>query len=107
MAKSKKWREYEKMITRIYQELEPLAVVTHNDKIIGKDSKIERQIDVSIRTKVAGHEILIIVQAKDYKSPPDVNVVGELATVIKDVGASKGILISNAGFTEGAINLAK
>src|SRR6266487_3446785 len=107
MAKSRKWQDYEKMVARIYQELEPLATVTHDDKIIGKESKIERQIDVSIRAKVAGHEILIIVQAKDYKKRPDINVVGEFALVIKDVGASKGILVSNVGFTEGARNLAR
>jgi hypothetical protein len=101
-----KWREYEKMVERIYKELMPLATVTHNDKIMGKDSGVERQIDVSIKTNLAGHDILIIIQAKHYERPPNVTHVDGFSNVIKDVRASKGIMISNIGFTKTAIKLA-
>ncbi|OQX52969.1 MAG: hypothetical protein B5M48_04335 [Candidatus Omnitrophica bacterium 4484_213] len=43
----------------------------------------------------------MIVQARNYKNPADIDDVGELATVIKDARASKGVLICNAGFTRG------
>jgi len=96
------WLDFEKLIAGIYQTVSPKAVVKHNDSIQGKDSDIGRQIDISIRFKEAGCEFLIIVQAKNYKRPADINVVGEFASVIKDVRASKGVLICNAGFTKGA-----
>lgn len=103
-----KWREFERLVARIYTELEPNAQVIHNDRILGVDGGIERQIDVSIRFSLAGHQLLVIVQAKDYHTAPaDINDVGKFATVIRDVRASKGILICNAGFTDGAIRLAK
>lgn len=102
-----KWLNYEKMIARIYETISPRATVRHNDSIIGRDSRLKRRIDVSIRFTEIGCDFLVIVQAKDYKYRADVNVVGEFAAVIKDVVASKGVLVCNAGFTESARTLAK
>lgn len=98
-------REFEILIENIYRELSPEATIVRNDKIFGHDSGINREIDLSIRSRIANHEVLIIVQAKDYAGKVDINVVGEFITVMKDVRASKGILICNGGFTEGAIKL--
>ena len=106
MAKSD-WLDYQKLAAEIYAELEPCATVTHDDKIIGVESGIERQIDVSVRTTVAGHELLIIVQAKDLGRPADVNTVGEFHAVIDDVRAAKGVLISSSGFTKAAFDYAR
>jgi hypothetical protein len=101
------WLDYQKLAADIYADLEAAAVVTHDDKIRGVESGIERQIDVSIRTTVAGHQILIIVQAKDHVRPVDVNVVGEFQSVIHDVRAAKGVLICSGGFTETAVEYAR
>lgn len=101
------WREFERLAARIYAEVEPHARVTHNDKILGQDSGIERQIDVSIRARLDGHELLIVVEARNYTRPADINDVGGFASVVKDVRASKGVLICNAGFTRGAVSYAR
>ncbi len=102
MAKSD-WLDYQKLAAEIYTELENNAVVTHDEKIRGIESGTDRQIDVSIRTNVAGHDLLIIVQTKDLSRPADVNIVGEFNAVIRDVRAAKGVLICSAGFTKKAI----
>lgn len=105
MAKDKKrisGKLYEELIHRIYKELEPHATIKLNDKILGVSSKIEREIDISVRKKIADHEILIIIQAKDHKKRADIKVIGEFDSVIRDVRASKGILICNSGFTKTA-----
>jgi len=85
MSKSEKktGKEFEQLVYNIYKELEPHADVRWNDFIEGNDSKIQRQIDISIRSEVAGHKILIIIQAKDQKRPADVNIVGELKIVVQ------------------------
>lgn len=101
------WSKYKKIVAQIHKTLSPNANITHNDKILGFESKILRQIDVSIRQKIGPYEILIIVQCKDYTNKVDINDVGEFITVIKDIRANKGVVVSNSGFTEGAINLAK
>ena len=105
--KNIEWQEYEALIFKIYQELEPHAEVRHNDFIYGHDSKSERQIDISIRQNIAGHKILMIIQAKNIKRSADINVIGEFASVIKDVKAAKGVLICNKGFTKKAKEYAK
>jgi hypothetical protein len=103
----KKGKEYELLIEKIYNDLEPNAKVKQDDYILGEDTGIVRQIDISIRSKVADTEMLIIVQAKDYKHKADVNVVGTFIAVIRDVRAQKGILICNQGFTKAAIKYAQ
>jgi len=102
-----KWLDFEKMIAQIYRSISPNAVVAHNNNIRGHDSGIDRQIDVSVSFREAGCDFLVIVQAKTNSRPLDVNVIGEFATVIKDVRASKGVLICNAGFTKAAQTLAQ
>lgn len=99
--------QFERIAKRLYEMLSPDCVVTHNDKIMGSLSKSNRQIDVSIRGLVAGHELLIIVNTKNQQSRVDVNKVGELSSVMKDVGAHRGVIICNKGFTSGAKNSAK
>lgn len=101
------WKEYERLAARIYDELEPQARVTHNDKIQGLDSGTMRQIDVCIRTVMAAHELLVVVDAKDHKARIDVTKVGAFASLVTDVRASKGILVSNAGFTKNAMEYAR
>jgi len=101
------WKVFEKIVAQIHKTLSPQAKVTHDDKIEGHESKKRRQIDISIRQNIGPHRILIIVQCKNYKRKIDITDVGEFVSVIKDVRANMGVLVSNAGFTDGAINLAK
>ena len=100
-------KEYELLIEKMYRDLEPNAIVKHDDQIYDDRAKITRQIDVSIRYQFAGLEHLIIVQAKDYKHSASIKVVDEFRTVIADVNANKGILICSKGFTKSAITKAK
>jgi hypothetical protein len=44
------WLDYQKLAAAIYDDLAHGAVVTHNDKILGRITGLMRQIDVSIRT---------------------------------------------------------
>ena len=101
------WKEYEKIAAQIYKTLSPHAEVKYNDKIYGESSKQDRQIDVSIRQNIGAHSILIIVQCRDHRSKIDINAVGELSAVVNDVRANMGVIVSNSGFTGGAVNLAK
>jgi hypothetical protein len=70
-------------------------------------SQALRQIDVSLRRSTTDGEQLAIVQCRDYKALLDVNAVGEFDSVIRDVGAAKGIMVSVHGFTETAKTYAR
>jgi hypothetical protein len=107
MTKTRKSTEFEKLVALILEELSPHAQVKWDDHIYGHDTGIDRQIDVSIRATLAGTEILTIVQAKNWKQRADINTVGEFASVVRDVRATKGILVCKSGFSETTKNYAK
>ncbi len=100
-------KPFEELIFKIYKELEPHATIKKNDKIKGFESGTDREIDISLRQDFGGHEILMIIQAKDHKKKADIKILGEFDSVIRDVRASRGILICNAGFTRTAKEYAK
>jgi ribosomal protein L18E len=100
-------KEYELLIEQLYSDLEPNAIVTHDDHIYDAQAKIKRQIDVSIKYQFAGVNNLIIVEVKDYKHKASISVVDQFQQVIEDVNANKGILICSKGFSKTAINKAK
>lgn len=54
----------EELAAKIYAELSPASQVTLDDHILGESGMV-RQVDVSIRTTVAGVELLIAVETKD------------------------------------------
>jgi len=52
------WLNFEKVVARIYETISPKATVKHNDFIMGYNSGVKRQIDVSMRFKEAGCNFL-------------------------------------------------
>jgi len=104
--RSPAWLDLQLLAARIYRELQPGSVVTHDDHIRGHHSGLDRQIDVSIRVPFAGSELLVIVDTKNYGRPANVNDVGAFASLVKDVRASRGILICRSGFSSGAQSFA-
>ena len=93
-------KEYEIFIFEKLKKAFIDCEVTLNDKIVGVESGIRREIDVSIKGKISDSKILYIVQCKDHNKPADIKIIGEFSSVIKDVGASKGFLICTSGFTK-------
>jgi len=63
-----KSRAFEKLVAKIVEELEPEAVVTWDDHIVGKESGLQRQIDVSVRRP---GDSWAPIDAKDYSRPSD------------------------------------
>lgn len=100
------WRDYEVYITRHFQRLFPGASVRHDIKRLGIVSKVERQIDILIEGNVASFDLTIIIDCKYFGKKVDVKDVDEFLGYLHDLRASKGILITNNGYTEAAYNRA-
>jgi hypothetical protein len=92
--------KYEQFVYEKLQRFFPDAVVRLNDKIPGRESKFDREIDVSVRMSVDDIQLLYIVQCKDWASRVDINTLGAFSAVIQDVGAAKGFLLCTSGFYE-------
>ena len=105
--KDAKWKRFEQLVGKIQQELSPDATVTIDDEIKGRNSKTNRQIDISIRKNIGQFEILIVIDCKDHSNPIDVKVVEEFLGLVEDVGANMGALVSSSGYSKAAKNRAR
>ena len=103
-----KWKKFEKHIHQIHAQLAPVgAKLAYDDKIMGFDSKTERQIEITIRYKLANYEILLIIDCKDYAQPIDVVDMGAFKSLAIDVRANKAVMITTNGYTPSAIEMAR
>ena len=67
----------------------------------------EREFDLVIRAKVAGLDLLTVVECRDYKKNLDVTNVDGFYSKMQDVNASKGVLVARKGFSNTAIQKAR
>lgn len=97
-----KWKRFEELIKKVQEELAPDAIVKLDDKIIGKETGVIRQIDISVRQSIGNYEILVAIDCKDYSRPVDVKEIEAFIGMIQDVHANKGVIVSASGFTKTA-----
>jgi hypothetical protein len=103
-----KWKRFEKLVCEIQKSFTgTTATVTHEDYILGVDSKVEREIDISIKQRVAQFPILVVIDCKDYAVPVNVKSIEEFAGLVEDVRANKGVMVASNGFTPAAVSVAK
>ncbi len=100
------WRAFEALVGRIQRQLAPSATVTEDERIVGR-SGVLRRIDVTVRQSVSAYSILIAIDCKRHRRKVDVGYVAAFADQAKDVQASRAVLISNTGFTKGALAIGK
>jgi hypothetical protein len=100
------WKQYETEIFEHFQQQYPDAEITLDAKKIGIYSKVSRQIDVLIEQYVAGNRFTLVIDGKFFNKKVDVKAVESFIGMLEDIGAHKGLLISNQGFSEAAYNRA-
>ncbi|PJN59811.1 hypothetical protein PAEAM_28460 [Paenibacillus sp. GM1FR] len=101
------WRMYE---TEIYKKLKsdfPKVHIEFDVKILGHQSKVERQVDVLALGKFLGQEITVAVECKYYAKNIDVKIVDGFIGFLEDIKADLGIIITNKGFSSAAKNRAE
>jgi hypothetical protein len=100
----KDWGGFEKLVADLSQTGE--VTVEHNVVLTGR-SGAPRQIDVLIRHKQGLIEHLVVVECKYWSTSVERLHVDALATTVREVGASRGVVISTADFQSGAIEQAR
>lgn len=101
-----KWKKFEEFVANIQKYLTPHAKVTHNEFIQGK-SGVKRQVDVVVRYNLGQFNLLVVIDCKDWKNPVDIGNVGSFSDLVEDIGANRGAIVCNAGFTSGALKRAQ
>lgn len=98
------WGGFEKLVAELHDTGD--VKVEHNVTLPGR-SGAPRQIDVLVRHTQGLYEYLIVVECKYRNSPIERLHVDALATTIREVGASRGVIFSTKGFQSGAITQAE
>jgi len=69
--------------------------------------RTSHDIDILVKTRYLGQDLLWVVEAKKWKSKVNKLQVLGLRTIVDDIGADKGFIISEKGFQSGAIEASK
>jgi len=97
------WKELEiaAMLYLFYQDY------SVNTSVIMEGSRGKHKIDVVGTFSQGNIEYETIIECKFWKQKVKKEQVATLASIIEDLGVSKGIIISKHGFQKGALNYAK
>lgn len=100
------WREYEHYVHTRLSKIFPEADIKHDVKRWGYLSETERQVDIYIKGAVAGFDLDIAVDCKYFSRNIDVKAVDAYVSMLRDIRANKGVMITNAGYSDAAYNRA-
>ncbi len=98
------WEQYQHDTAELLRELGFTAVVNNS---LAEPNGAVHAVDVSARKVLAGIDLLWIVECKLWNKRVPMSVVGTLRTIVNDVGADRGLLMSEQGFQSGAIRQAR
>jgi hypothetical protein len=97
------WKIYEDSIAHIEESYEN-CTVTRNHKLEGRRSGVQRQVDVWLEAVVGdNHRVTVAIECRRYTGRPvSIKDIDAFVGFLEDVGANKGVMISNSGYTDGA-----
>jgi hypothetical protein len=96
------WKEYQEEAADFFRSL---GLSAETDVTLS-GVRTTHAIDVVVKSKHVGFEVLWLVECKQWKSPvTKLHVLG-LREIVNDLGADRGILVCEAGFQAGAIEAA-
>ena len=97
------WHEYQEEAAAFFRSLGLIAKI--DEKVSGVRG--DHDVDVVVRSARAGIKQLWLVECKHWERPVDKLHVSALAEIVRDVGADRGLLLSESGFQAGAVRMAK
>lgn len=103
MTKEADWYQFQEIICSHFISIGARA----ETNVTVKGTRTTHEIDILVKTKFLGQDLLWIVEAKKWKSKINKLQVLGLRTIVNDVGADRGFIISDKGFQSGAIEAAK
>ncbi len=100
------WKKYENEVANYVRMKFGGGNILQNIKRPGKLSGTPREIDILIERQIADQYVCIVIECKKWKSKIDVADVGLFIDKLRDLNYSRGMMISEKGFTEAAFTRA-
>jgi hypothetical protein len=96
------WQEYQEEAAAFFRSL---GLEAETDVTL-KGVRTSHDVDIVVRSHHAGFDILWLVECKLWKTPVSKLHVLALREIVTDLGADRGILLSESGFQSGAVEAA-
>ena len=100
------WRKYEKEIYDAFKDAYPELKISFDQLVKGRYSLIDRQVDILAEGYMLDEKIQIAIDGKYYSEKVDVKAVESFISMMADINVAKGILITQKGYSQAAINRA-
>lgn len=100
------WRTYEDEIYEHLCGLYPNAAIRRDVQLAGRDSNVDRQIDILIEDTIVGFNIRIVVDGKCFARRIDVTHVERFIALVEDVRATHGLMVTSRGYSKAALRRA-
>jgi hypothetical protein len=98
----KDWKKYQEDAAAYFRSL---GMEARTDTAV-KGARSSHDVDVLVTSHYLGFDITWIIECKHWKTPVNKLHVLALREIVADVGADRGILLSESGFQSGAIEAA-
>lgn len=96
------WNDYQEEAAQFFRSLSMSA----DTNVTLAGVRTSHDIDVVVRSKHVGFEVLWLIECKHWKSPVSKLHVLGLREIVNDLGADRGIILCEMGFQAGAIEAA-
>ena len=93
---------FQEVVAIIQQHMAGGATVEESAMLTSSPAGVEREVDVVIRSRIAGHDVVVSVEATARRRPVDVLWVEGMVAKHADLPTSKLVLVSESGFTKEA-----
>lgn len=97
------WQELEQRVAQVFREM---GCVTAINKTIGTPRGAV-EVDVAVRDETVVPQALYLCECKHWAKAVSQSEIHAFRTVVLEVGANRGIMISKSGFQRGAVEAAK
>ena len=97
-----RWKEYQEEAAALFRSLGLEA--TTDERLDGVRGA--HDVDVVVRSRRAGLELFWVVECKQRRRRVEKLHVTALTEIVRDVGADRGVLLSEVGFQAGAVRMA-
>lgn len=103
MSKKTDWYHFQETICNHFNLIGARA----QTNLTVQGTRTSHDIDIFVKTKFLGQDIIWVVEAKKWNHKVNKLHVLALRTIVSDIGADKGFIISEKGFQKGAVEAAK
>jgi hypothetical protein len=97
------WSDYQEEVAELFLTLG----LTAETNIVLQGVRTSHDVDVVVRSRHAGFEILWLVECKAWKARVPKEKVFALRAIVDDLGADRGFLMAENGYQSGALEAAR